>query len=141
MAQDCINNKSDKIINNSQNLPIGMSIAAMTLGIISLLTLGSLSPVGLIISILAFKKCQRGITNGRGMAIAGIVTNIIGFIPFIVIFFFFAVNIAIMDFTSDAINGVDGLVNNFLIGSVCLSIIILGTLFYFILLCVILFRK
>ena len=63
-------------INN--NLPKGMSITGMVLGIyswtIGLCLCGGLTAlVGSIISIIALVKCNRGEWGGRGMAVAGLI--------------------------------------------------------------------
>ena len=74
-------------------LPKGLSIAAMVLGICSLafcipiinyLTL-PIGIVGLVLSIMAMKKCNRGEAAGKGMAIAGLVCSLVGIALWVVI--------------------------------------------------------
>ena len=70
--------------------PQGQAIAGMVLGIVGLLfSFGAycvwflslpLTLVGVILSALAIKKCSAGVARGKGMAIAGLVTSIIGLI-------------------------------------------------------------
>ena len=73
-------------LNNYQNLPsgdrfCGQAIAAMILGICSLLVVGFgflLGIVGIIFASISFKKCRpRGPYKGRGMAISGLICSII----------------------------------------------------------------
>jgi hypothetical protein len=68
-----------------QELPKGMAIAAMVLGIVGLCTSifyigGVIGIVGLVFSIIALRSANRGRTGGRGMAIAGLVTSIIAIV-------------------------------------------------------------
>ena len=74
-------------------LPKGLSIAAMVCGICSLafcipilnyLTL-PVGIVGLVLSIIAMKKCNRGEATGKGMAIAGLICSIVGIALWVVI--------------------------------------------------------
>lgn len=69
----------------AQQLPKGMAIAGMVLGIVGLCTSifyvgGVIGIVGLIFSIIALRSSARGETGGRSMAIAGLVTSIIGIV-------------------------------------------------------------
>jgi len=76
--------------NTVEKKPQGQAIAGMVLGIVGLLfSFGAycvwflslpLTLVGVILSALAIKKCSAGIAGGKGMAIAGLVTSIIGLI-------------------------------------------------------------
>jgi len=60
----------------------GSAIAALVLGILSLtLCQGIVGPVGLIFSIIAMRRTAPGavpVQGGRGLAIAGLVTSILG---------------------------------------------------------------
>ena len=63
-----------------QSPPTGMSVAALVLGIIGILTAifllgGLLGLVAVILGVLALGKIRRGEAGGRGMAIGGIVTG------------------------------------------------------------------
>ena len=67
--------------------PKGLSIAGMVLGIVgcvfSLATCTVivgliLCIVGVILSAVAMKKCNEGTADGKGMAIAGLATSIVG---------------------------------------------------------------
>jgi hypothetical protein len=69
----------------AQQLPRGMAIAGMVLGIVGLCTSifyigGVIGIVGLIFSIIAIRAAGRGEASGRGMAIAGLVTSIIAIV-------------------------------------------------------------
>ena len=97
---------------SKQKLPIGMSVAGMILGIISLLFFGLLSPVGLIISLTALKSCKKQQAAGKGMAITGVVTNIIGFIFYLIFLFFILVNMLYIT-NVDPIGGITALENSF----------------------------
>ena len=78
----------ENISNNTpEQLPKGMSIAGMVLGIcgciFSLATCTLwvglvLSVIGVVISGIAMKNCNEGKADGKGMAIAGLVTAIVG---------------------------------------------------------------
>ena len=78
----------ENIANNTpEQLPKGMSIAGMVLGIcgcvFSLATCTLwvglvLSVIGVVISGVAMKNCNDGKADGKGMAIAGLVTAIVG---------------------------------------------------------------
>jgi len=78
----------ENVANNTpEQLPKGMSIAGMVLGIcgcvFSLATctlwIGLvLSVIGVVISGVAMKNCNDGKADGKGMAIAGLVTAIVG---------------------------------------------------------------
>jgi len=66
-------------------LPRGLAITGMVLGIVGLCTSifyigGLIGIVGLVFSILAIRKAKRGLGGGRGMAIAGLVTSIVGIV-------------------------------------------------------------
>jgi len=73
---------------NLEKKPQGQAIAGMVLGIVGLLfSFGCLwfislplTLVGVILSALAIKKCSQGVAGGKGMAITGLVTSIIGLI-------------------------------------------------------------
>ena len=78
----------ENVANNTpEQLPKGMSIAGMVLGIcgcvFSLATCTLwvglvLSVIGVVISGVAMKNCSDGKADGKGMAIAGLVTAIVG---------------------------------------------------------------
>lgn len=66
-------------------LPKGLAITGMVLGIVGLCTAlfyigGVVGIVGLIFSIIALRKASRGLGAGKGMAIAGLVTSIVAII-------------------------------------------------------------
>lgn len=66
-------------------LPKGMAITGMVLGIVGLVTAlfyigGVLGIIGLIFSIIALRSARRGQSGGRGMAIAGLVTSILAIV-------------------------------------------------------------
>lgn len=69
----------------------GMATAALVLGILALLTsftvIGGivLGILALILGILALRKANRGEADGRGRAIAGIVTGVLGVIIAVVL--------------------------------------------------------
>jgi hypothetical protein len=68
-----------------QELPKGMAITGMVLGIVGLCTSifyigGVVGIVGLVFSIIALRKAGRGPGGGKGMAIAGLVTSILAVI-------------------------------------------------------------
>lgn len=80
--------------------PAGLAIASMVLGIVSFalggcLTLFTggilgfvfivLSIVGVILGAVALKKVKDGVGGGKGMAIAGIILNILSLIPSILV--------------------------------------------------------
>ncbi|MDO5662065.1 MAG: DUF4190 domain-containing protein [Brachybacterium sp.] len=60
----------------------GHAIVSLVLGILSLVFLGGglaiLAPVGLVFAVLALRDTRDGAKSGRGIAIAGLVTSIIG---------------------------------------------------------------
>ena len=81
MSEENVANESPK------SLPKGLSIAGMVLGIcgcvFSLATCTLwvglvLSVIGVVISGIAMKNCNDGKADGKGMAIAGLVTAIVG---------------------------------------------------------------
>ncbi|HEU5355636.1 MAG TPA: DUF4190 domain-containing protein [Actinocrinis sp.] len=66
-------------------LPKGLAITGMVLGIVGLCTSifyigGVIGIVGLVFSIIAIRKAKRGLGGGKGMAIAGLVTSILAII-------------------------------------------------------------
>jgi hypothetical protein len=66
-------------------LPKGMAITGMVLGIVGLLTAlfyigGVVGIIGLIFSIIGLRAANRGRAAGRGMAIAGLVTSILAIV-------------------------------------------------------------
>lgn len=69
-----------------QQLPKGMAIAALVLGILALLLFWTafggviLGIVAVILGIIAIRKVSRGTGAGRGMAITGLVLGILGLI-------------------------------------------------------------
>ena len=76
----------ENVVMNSTK-PKGLSIAGMVLGIVGcvfsftgcLFMLGIIvSLVGLVLSAVALKNCSDGKADGRGMAIAGLSTSIVG---------------------------------------------------------------
>ena len=83
---------SEQSLNNSniEKKPQGQAVAGMVLGIVGLLFSFfawciwylslPLTLVGVILSGLAIKKCSEGIAAGKGMAIAGLVTSIVGLV-------------------------------------------------------------
>ena len=75
-------------INIQNNLPQGMSITGMVIGIVSfILCITPASIVGLPISFIAYKKCKKGEAGGEGMALAGIILNGIHFVVWAIGFF------------------------------------------------------
>lgn len=69
----------------------GKSIAAMVLGILSIVVpyIGLIiGIVGIVFSSLSLKEIKRTGEQGRGMAIAGMVTSIIGTVLYAIILFF-----------------------------------------------------
>ena len=63
-------------INIQNNLPQGMSITGMVIGIVSfILCITPASIVGLPISFIAHKKCKNGEAGGQGLALAGLILN------------------------------------------------------------------
>ncbi len=68
-----------------QQLPRGMAITGMVLGIVGVCTAlfyigGVVGIVGLVFSIIALRAARRGTSGGKGMAIAGLVTSIVAII-------------------------------------------------------------
>ena len=68
-----------------QELPKGMAITGMVLGIVGAVTAvfyigGVVGIIGLIFSIIALRGARRGTSGGKGMAIAGLVTSIVAII-------------------------------------------------------------
>ncbi len=66
-------------------LPKGLAITGMVLGIVGVCTSlfyigGVIGIVGLVFSIIAIRKANRGLADGKGMAIAGLVTSIVAII-------------------------------------------------------------
>jgi hypothetical protein len=66
-------------------LPRGLAITGMVLGIVGLCTSlfyigGVIGIIGLIFSIIALRAARRGQSGGRGMAIAGLVTSILAIV-------------------------------------------------------------
>lgn len=67
-----------------QELPKGLAIAALVLGILALVTFWTavggivLGIVGVILGGVAIRKAGRGQAGGRGMAIAGLVLSVLG---------------------------------------------------------------
>ncbi len=61
----------------------GLAIAALVLGILSFFSLGLTAIPALIFGIISLVKIEKsgGRITGRGFAIAGIVTPVLGFIP------------------------------------------------------------
>lgn len=75
----------------------GMAITGLVISIASLiLCCGSISIIGLVFSIIGLNKAKQNNGNGKGLAIAGLIINIIGILVmlfwlFITIIPFFAV--------------------------------------------------
>ena len=72
----------------NENKPVGLAIASLVLGIISLLLsccIGIFSLpftiVGAVLGFIAMKKVKDGTGGGKGMAIAGIVTSFVSLVP------------------------------------------------------------
>ena len=93
MSEENINNTNS----NSQELPKGLSVAGMVLGIcgcvFSLISctwfIGlPLAIIGVILSGIAMKKCGEGKADGKGMAIAGLATSIVGIVWIVIMFAF-----------------------------------------------------
>lgn len=76
-----------------QNGSMGMSIAGMVLGIVSIVCCGIIGVicgiVGVILSVLALKDNK----PGRGMAIAGVACSIVGVVGGIIYLIFYATSI------------------------------------------------
>ncbi|MDO4897933.1 MAG: DUF4190 domain-containing protein [Rothia sp. (in: high G+C Gram-positive bacteria)] len=75
------------------NKPKGLAIASLVLGILAVLSgwliIGGLfGLVGLILGIVALVSANKGTTGGKGMAIAGIITSVLGILAAIVILVF-----------------------------------------------------
>ena len=98
-------------------LPKGLAITGMVLGIVGLCTAifyvgGVIGIVGLIFSIIAIRKASKGLGGGKGMAIAGLVTSIVAIvvnvieIVFIVWFVSTASHCTQQDSTPDPTTGV-----------------------------------
>ena len=104
---------SEENLNTIETKPKGLAIAGMVLGIVGLLfSFGCLwfislplALVGIILSAMAIKKCSQGIAEGKGMAIAGLVTSIIALIWTVIWVLFigaiFSVGSAAYDAASD----------------------------------------
>lgn len=97
-----------------QNIPekapgIGLAITSMVIGILSLTLCcicGSLlGIIGLLFGIIALKKKQRG----RGMAIAGIATSVLGFLVGLLIILYIA---TIASITGSILENYDEIVTN-----------------------------
>ena len=64
-----------------QNSSSGLSITGLVIGIMNILCCGFLVwPIGLPVSIIAVMRCNRGTQSGKGMAITGLILNIISMI-------------------------------------------------------------
>ncbi len=98
-------------------LPKGLAITGMVLGIVGVCTSlfyigGVVGIVGLVFSIIAIRKANRGVADGKGMAIAGLVTSIVAIIVnaieivLIVWFFNTVTNCSQYDTTTDPNTGV-----------------------------------
>ena len=99
--------------------PKGLSIAGMVLGIVgcvfSLATctviIGViLSIIGVILSAVALKKCNEGTADGKGMAIAGLATSIVGIGWAIYIF---AIAASVTSELDDAFRELDSLMDKY----------------------------
>ena len=66
------------------NLPQGLSIAGMICGIVSMLSCGTFSLVGLILSAVALSQCNKGVAGGRGMAMTGLILSILSLVSMII---------------------------------------------------------
>jgi len=89
MSEENVSNAS------SGELPKGLSIAGMVCGIVGLvLSLATctwifgiiLDVIGLALSGVALNNCKQGKADGRGMAIAGLVTSLVGIVWVLAIF-------------------------------------------------------
>ena len=87
----------ENVASNPAQKPKGLSIAGMVLGIVGLIfSLATctwifgiiLCVIGLILSGVALNNCKQGKADGKGMAIAGLATSIVG-IVWVLIFFIF----------------------------------------------------
>ncbi len=96
--------------------PKGLAVASLVLGILGLLTFffllgGLLGLIAVILGIVALGKIKRGEADGRGMAIAGIITGAISLVLTVLILVtvgsFLAENSDDFSNLSDCINAAD----------------------------------
>ncbi|MDQ1608087.1 MAG: hypothetical protein QOE16_819 [Microbacteriaceae bacterium] len=64
------------------------TIWGFVLACISLFVFGFLGAIGVVLSARGFRDARRGIVRGRGLAIAGIIVGLVGFV-------FYAINFII----------------------------------------------
>jgi len=96
-----------------RTLPTGLAVASLVLGILAVLTGffllgGLLGLIAVILGIVALGKVKRGEAGGRGMAIGGIVTGVIGMLIAVLILVtvgsFFASNADKFSSLADCLN-------------------------------------
>ena len=74
-----------------------MSVAAMVIGIVSIVTsLFIGSPVAIFLGIAGMRETRDGAKSGRGMAIAGLVLGIIGTLILLMVLAWFAFWIVVL---------------------------------------------
>ena len=88
------NNTQNTSVENNE-LPKGLSFTGLGLGIFSL-TLGNCcgmnllsAPIGLIISIIAIMKCNKGEQDGKVLALVGVGLNLFSLLMGIFVFFMY----------------------------------------------------
>lgn len=74
-----------EMIQKPSGMTNGFSIAGFVLSIISILSCGTTSVLGLVFSIIGLVNVKKYNNNGKGLAIAGIVISSIGLLMLIVL--------------------------------------------------------
>lgn len=76
----------------------GPGVTGFVLGLVSLTMCGLTAPIGIVFSLLGMRETAPGaqpVRSGRGLAIAGLVTSIIGMIPWLVTLAYIALFIVV----------------------------------------------
>ena len=116
----------ENVANTPAQKPKGLSIAGMVCGIVGLvLSLATctwifgiiLDVIGLILSGVALNNCKQGKADGKGMAVAGLVTSIVG-IVWVLAFFVLVGSVAAsaaseFDEFNDALQELESLYDNY----------------------------
>ena len=94
-----VNNTTTVVVNNGQQNPKnGLAIAGFVVSLVSsLLCCGSFNLISLILSIVGLTKAKDYNGDGKGLAIAGIVISVVGYIILVCLYIFLGVFSEIAD--------------------------------------------
>ena len=94
-----VNNTATVVVNNGQQNPKnGLAIAGFVVSLVSsLLCCGSFNLISLILSIVGLTKAKDYNGDGKGLAIAGIVISVVGYVIIVCLYIFVGVFSEIAD--------------------------------------------